>query len=212
MIHTLTQSPPRTQQAALEHVFLPNASFTHPFVRTGAWDVGNGLNSRAVITAIYRWYRVLSPRIALSVSSVAFDAASGTAYATVRQRFAVWFVPLYAADVELVVRLRLVRDRHWGRWYVAAQDDCYPVVEASKFVWLGIWRVVWLLQVVGALLCVLGAWVGSPVTMLQERWHGGEQSIREAASELWDRQTDQSKEHLKASHNGEEPVLKILEG
>jgi hypothetical protein len=148
----------------------------------------------------------------LSVNSVAFDATSGTAYATVKQRVDIWFVPLYAADVELVVRLRLVRDRHWGRWFVAAQEDFYPVLEVSKFLWLGIWRFVWLLQVFSALMCLFGSWVGSPVTMAQEKWHGGDEKIRKVADELWNRKIDEGKEGLKGTYIGEEPVLKILEG
>lgn len=65
VIHLLTQTPPHTQRAAIEKYFTPNASFTHPFCRTGKFS-----NSRALILAIYRWYKIMSPRIDLRVNSV----------------------------------------------------------------------------------------------------------------------------------------------
>ena len=82
VIHLLTQSPPSLQQAAIDRYFALDASFTHPFCRTGsfAWDpsislgpyglLGNYTNSRWLIKGIYRWYKILSPRIQLEVDSV----------------------------------------------------------------------------------------------------------------------------------------------
>jgi len=65
VIHLLTQSPPSTQRATLEKYFTPNASFTHPFCRTGSFE-----GSRWLIWCIYRWYKIMSPRIEMSVDSV----------------------------------------------------------------------------------------------------------------------------------------------
>ncbi|KAH9869223.1 hypothetical protein IAQ61_006428 [Plenodomus lingam] len=65
VIHLLTQSPPSTQHNAIERYFTPNASFTHPFVRTGSWS-----HSRVMIAGIYRWYKIMSPRIEIGVDSV----------------------------------------------------------------------------------------------------------------------------------------------
>lgn len=65
IIHLLTQSLPSTQRATLEKYFLPNASFTHPFCRTGSFE-----GSRWLIWCIYRWYKIMSPRIELGVDSV----------------------------------------------------------------------------------------------------------------------------------------------
>jgi hypothetical protein len=65
VIHLLTQSPPSIQEEAIETYFTPNASFTHPFCRTGSWS-----NSRWLVGKIYRWYKIMSPRIDMSVQSV----------------------------------------------------------------------------------------------------------------------------------------------
>ncbi|KAK3170720.1 hypothetical protein OEA41_002802 [Lepraria neglecta] len=65
IIHLLTQSPPSLQRATLEKYFTPNASFTHPICRTGSFE-----GSRWLIWCIYRWYKILSPRIVLEVDSV----------------------------------------------------------------------------------------------------------------------------------------------
>jgi len=65
IIHLLTQSPPSIQEEAIETYFTPNASFTHPFCRTGSWN-----NSRWLVGKIYRWYKIMSPRIDMSVQSV----------------------------------------------------------------------------------------------------------------------------------------------
>ena len=65
IIHLLTQSPPSTQRKTLETYFTPSASFTHPFCRTGSFE-----GSRWLIWCIYRWYKILSPRIEISVDSV----------------------------------------------------------------------------------------------------------------------------------------------
>lgn len=65
IIHRLTQSPPSLQRQTIESYFTPDASFTHPFCRTGSFD-----GSRWLIWCIYRWYKILSPRIELEVESV----------------------------------------------------------------------------------------------------------------------------------------------
>ena len=65
VIHLLTQSPPSTQRQTIEKYFTPNASFTHPFCRTGKWP-----NSRLLVQIIYRWYKIMSPSIDITVQSV----------------------------------------------------------------------------------------------------------------------------------------------
>lgn len=65
VIHLLTQSPPSTQRKTLEKYFSPSASFTHPFCRTGSFE-----GSRWLIWCIYRWYKIMSPRIEIKVDSV----------------------------------------------------------------------------------------------------------------------------------------------
>ena len=65
VIHLLTQSPPSTQRQTIEKYFSPDASFTHPFCRTGKWQ-----NSRMLVQTIYRWYKIMSPSIDITVHSI----------------------------------------------------------------------------------------------------------------------------------------------
>lgn len=83
LIHGLTTHPALHQQHLLSSFFLPNASFSHPlvYVPPFALRIPNpltnlplvALDSRDVILAIYRWYRMLSPRIHMRITSVAWD-------------------------------------------------------------------------------------------------------------------------------------------
>jgi hypothetical protein len=75
IIHTLTEGSPLEQKNALETYFHPNASFEHPFCRVPSFSkftipMIGVINSRWVIWMIYRWYKILSPRIILDVHSV----------------------------------------------------------------------------------------------------------------------------------------------
>jgi hypothetical protein len=67
------------------------------------------VNSRQLFLAVLRWYRILSPRIDLTVNSVLFDSAANRLYLDISQRFAFWFVPFMVANVNLVTRLSLVK-------------------------------------------------------------------------------------------------------
>jgi hypothetical protein len=74
VIDTLTKGSPQQQEDALNTYFLPNASFIHPFCRVPSFSQGSiplakDLDSRWLILGIYRWYRILSPRIDLTVDS-----------------------------------------------------------------------------------------------------------------------------------------------
>ena len=87
VIHLLTQSPPSLQKLALERYFTRDASFTHPLCRTGsfAFDPQFSLGplgpaskytcSRWFILCIYRWYKIMSPRIELGADSVGMYSA-----------------------------------------------------------------------------------------------------------------------------------------
>lgn len=65
VVHVLTQGSPKQQEEAINTYFTPNASFTHPFCRTGSFD-----NSRLLIHSIFRWYKIMSPKIDLKINSV----------------------------------------------------------------------------------------------------------------------------------------------
>jgi hypothetical protein len=72
VIHLLTEGSPAEQKDALDAYFLPDASFIHPLCRVPSFShislplIGE-INSRWVIWMIYRWYKILSPRIVLNV-------------------------------------------------------------------------------------------------------------------------------------------------
>lgn len=65
VIHLLTQSKPSVQRSTIEYYFTANASFQHPFCRTGSFE-----GSRWLLWCIYRWYKIMSPRIEMNVDSV----------------------------------------------------------------------------------------------------------------------------------------------
>ena len=74
IITTLTTGTPQEQEDTLNTYFLRNASFTHPFCRVPSFSIKSipivgGIDSLAIILAIYRWYRTLSPKIDINVDS-----------------------------------------------------------------------------------------------------------------------------------------------
>lgn len=65
IVHSLIQGSPSEQADAINTYFTPNASFTHPFCRTGSFE-----GSRLLIHAIFRWYKIMSPRIEGGVDGI----------------------------------------------------------------------------------------------------------------------------------------------
>lgn len=65
VVHNLTQGSPSQQEDAINRYFTPDASFTHPFCRTGSFE-----GSRHLVHRIYRWYKIMSPKIELQVNSI----------------------------------------------------------------------------------------------------------------------------------------------
>ncbi|KAF2088554.1 hypothetical protein K490DRAFT_64602 [Saccharata proteae CBS 121410] len=176
VIHLLTQSPPSVQRAAIERYFTPDASFTHPFCRTGSFS-----GSRFLIRAIYRWYKIMSPRVDLRVDSVAYDPTNLLLYVSIHQVFRLWPVPLYAAPVTLVTVLSLRRSSHpppnptapkngthKTRYYIASQNDLYQTSEFIRFLCPPGFLFVWVWQFWATLFCLLGAVLLWPVTAFEE--------------------------------------------
>lgn len=130
VIHALCQSPPSVQHATIEKYFAPDASFLHPLCRTGSFG-----RSRILIEYIYRWYKILSPRIDLRVYSIgkflpprsviaiwhddaptnvhtlylAFDEPNLLLYVSLQQTFRIQFLPFHRADAHLTTVLQLTR-------------------------------------------------------------------------------------------------------
>ena len=168
VVHLLTQTPPSVQRDTLEHYFTPNAAFTHPFCRVESYFP----YSRALIRSIFRWYKIMSPRIQLSVHSVAFDQPNNLLYVGISQRFAIWFVPLHRTDVQLVTVLELEHQKSNGKYYIKSQNDLYQTDQFVKFVLpYGGPILVWLWQTIATLSCVLLALLFWPLTAFEEYMH-----------------------------------------
>ncbi|KAF2639954.1 hypothetical protein P280DRAFT_469696 [Massarina eburnea CBS 473.64] len=169
VIHLLTQSPPSIQRETINTYFTVDAEFTHPFCRTGRWE-----HSRFLIHAIYRWYKIMSPKIELSINSVAYDEANLLLYVNISQVFSIWIVPFYRAPVTLTSVLKLRRNRGNDKYYIASQNDLYQVDEFVKFVMPPGWILVWLWHFWATFFCLLGAFVLQPITWVEQRvWEEG---------------------------------------
>lgn len=109
------------------------------------------------------------------------------------QLFRIWAVPLHRAPVTLTTVLSLAlrtpapgahvphgHDPAKRLYYIKAQNDLYQVDEFVKF--FSVLRLVWLAvriwQFVATAFCVLGAYVGAPVTWAEERAVGRDASVR----------------------------------
>merc|ERR1711964_217737 len=104
------------QKDALDAYFLPDAAFIHPLCRVPSFSHFNlplvgEINSRWAIWMIYRWYKILSPRIVLDVECDEFNQKSSILFVEIRQIFSLFFVPFYKSDVRLTTKLNLV---HWN--------------------------------------------------------------------------------------------------
>lgn len=79
VIRALTQGTRDEQEQALNNYFLPDAYFVHPFCRVPSFQstqirmpisgIERTINSRLLVLLIYRWYKIMSPKILLKVDS-----------------------------------------------------------------------------------------------------------------------------------------------
>ncbi|KAF2650955.1 hypothetical protein K491DRAFT_696856 [Lophiostoma macrostomum CBS 122681] len=167
IIHTLTQSSPSKQHEAIETYFTSNAAFTHPLCRTSSWE-----NSKFLIHSIYRWYKIMSPRIDLTINSVAFDEANLMLYVNMNQVFRIWIFPWYSAPVELTTVLKLVHNKGDGLYYIRSQNDLYQVDQWVQFIpfFLGARPIVLFLHALGTIASVICAYLFWFVTAAEERY------------------------------------------
>ncbi|TGO32951.1 hypothetical protein BHYA_0277g00110 [Botrytis hyacinthi] len=75
LVHTLCSGAPSAQQKALQQYFTPDASFSHPLCSVPSFSsvrlpVVGEVNSRWVLGCVYKWYKVLSPRIVVGMDRV----------------------------------------------------------------------------------------------------------------------------------------------
>jgi hypothetical protein len=69
------------------------------------------VNSRTLILAIYKWYKLLSPDITIQIESTVFDQRANLLYVSLSQTFSIWFLPFHKSPVRLVTLLHLVPDQ-----------------------------------------------------------------------------------------------------
>ncbi|KAI9719759.1 MAG: hypothetical protein M1812_003247 [Candelaria pacifica] len=162
IIHNLTQTPPSVQRQTIETYFTPDASFLHPFCRTGSF-----FGSRWLIWMIYRWYKIMSPHIELTVTSVAYDSKNLILYVSISQVFAIWFIPFFRAPVSLTTVLQLTHDPSTEKYYITKQNDLYQVDQFLRFV-PGGWLFAFVWQFVATGFSVLGALLLWPVSYVEE--------------------------------------------
>ncbi|PKS05578.1 hypothetical protein jhhlp_008096 [Lomentospora prolificans] len=163
VLHGLCCGDVAEQTATVAKYFVADASFEHPFCRVPSFSglsvPGSAtLDSRWLVLMIYRWYRILSPRVDLQIDSCAFDDTAGILYVNLRQNFAVWFIPFYNAPVRLVsaLTLRAVDKRSLPQesnssperrplkvdettegdklYFIARQQDYYQVNDSLRFI------------------------------------------------------------------------------
>ncbi|KAF7290753.1 hypothetical protein MIND_01316000 [Mycena indigotica] len=110
---------PDIQKAAFLRYMTSDAGFRHPLC-----SVLPGPGSRERVLGIYQWYRIMSPRIDITVNNVVYDETNRILLLDVVQLFHIRFSPFKPAPARLLVRLTLRQD-HDGLFYIALQEDFY---------------------------------------------------------------------------------------
>jgi hypothetical protein len=145
---------------------------------------------------IYRFYKILSPRIDLQIKSVAFDETHLKLYVTSSQLFSIFVIPFYLAPVTLTTVLTLTDDpgKYRGytsadeyhpqdetssrgdggekkKYWIASQEDLYQTTEFVKFFMpFGIGSFfVFFWHLFATAGCVLGAYLLWPITYFEEK-------------------------------------------
>ncbi|KAJ7605242.1 hypothetical protein DFH06DRAFT_1287282 [Mycena polygramma] len=109
---------PDIQKVAFLKYLTPDAGFRHPLC-----NVAPGPGSRERVLGIYQWYRIMSPRIDITVKNVVHDTASNILLLDVVQQFRLRFSPFAPAPSRLLVRLTLREEN--GLHFIAFQEDFY---------------------------------------------------------------------------------------
>ncbi|KAF7896618.1 uncharacterized protein EAF01_009021 [Botrytis porri] len=191
LIHTLCSGAPSAQQQALEAYFTPDASFSHPlcsvpsFSSVGLPVVGE-VNSRWVLGCVYKWYKVLSPRVVVGVDGVEYNPETQTLFLQLHQQFHLFFVPFFYPTVYLTTILYLARakDSSEDKYLVKHQEDLYQSAELVKFFWPGGTQIISFWRWIATLFCILGAMAFAPVTWMEEwGWFGNGKDVKRGEKE-----------------------------
>ncbi|KAF2213088.1 hypothetical protein CERZMDRAFT_96756 [Cercospora zeae-maydis SCOH1-5] len=173
VVHRLTQGSPREQELAIKTYFTSDASFTHPFCRTGSFE-----GSRWLVLQIFQWYKIMSPSIILNVSSIAYDEDRMILYVSISQIFSIWFIPFHSSAVDLTTVLQLTHQPGSRQFYIQSQNDLYQVDQFFQFFapWGIGTAIVLFWHFWATIFCVLLAQLGRPFTrLMQSRWQKKQQ-------------------------------------
>ncbi|QIW94638.1 hypothetical protein AMS68_000156 [Peltaster fructicola] len=178
IVHKLCQGSPNEQKEALETYFTEDAAFYHPFCRVDSFP-----GSRGRLLGIFRWYKILSPKIELDIQSVAYDEIKQILYVTIHQVFSIWaLLGLHRSNVVLTTKLQLKKRKN--KYYIQSQNDLYQTDQFMKFCTIpwgigGLFVIIW--QWFATLFCVVLARIFSFVTT-SEQWYydQGRQKLKDA--------------------------------
>lgn len=182
VIRMLTEGSPVQQRDAIELYFKPDASLIHPLCRVPSfsrvtfpflWDI----NSRWVISLIYRWYKILSPQIIIHIDSIEHEQKSNTIYCELRQEFSKIFVPFYRNSAHLTTKLILHYEEHEGKYYIKTQEDLYQPDQLIRYFFPGGSALILLFQYFAAYFCVIGALILAPITWFEQKISEGEKQV-----------------------------------
>ncbi|KAG9248515.1 hypothetical protein BJ878DRAFT_15994 [Calycina marina] len=178
VILKLTEGSPDEQRDTFDTYFLPDGGFVHPFCRVPRFSqvlvpfIGY-INSRWIIWVIYRWYKILSPRIIADIQGNAAFEVDGQIqilYVEIQQIFSIFFVPFYEANVHLTCKLTLDYNAKDRKYMIASQEDLYQPNEFLKFVLPGGATLAWIWQLIASGFCILGALFFVPITWLEQKY------------------------------------------
>lgn len=126
--------------------------------------------------------------------SAVFDQRTGLLYVSIRQVFALWFVPFYKAPVRLVTVLHLKQRASWdssetvgrgsvtegrepaalaglgqerAKYYIASQDDLYQLNDCLQFAMPALGPLIlgfW--QLFNTILCIFGSVLLFPIFLV----------------------------------------------
>ncbi|KAH8656122.1 hypothetical protein BGZ60DRAFT_417824 [Tricladium varicosporioides] len=174
IIHLLTEGSPAEQRDTLEAYFLPDSTFTHPLCRVPSFShvslpILGEINSRWVTWMVYRWYKILSPRIVLQVECNEFNKKTNILWVEIHQIFSLFFIPFFKSNVHLTTKLHLVHASEDNKYYIKSQEDLYQLNEIVKFFWPGGATIIWFWQMFATFLCIVGALLLAPMTWMKQR-------------------------------------------
>ncbi|KAF7894325.1 hypothetical protein EAF00_007839 [Botryotinia globosa] len=198
LIHTLCSGPPSAQQKALQEYFTPDASFSHPLCSVPSFSsvrlpVVGEVNSRWVLGCVYKWYKVLSPRVAVGVDGVEYNPETQTLFLQLHQQFHLFFLPFFYPTVYLTTILYLSPIKESAetsasasetKYLIKHQEDLYQSAELVKFFWPGGTQIISLWRLIATLLCIVGAMMFAPMTWMEEwGWFGNGMDVKRGEKE-----------------------------